>query len=263
MEQCVEHFPLVNGPFPVYPRFSMKYNSALLTEASGSLGGTTFSKGRNGSYTRKRVKPTNPRTNSQLRVRTILADFSRGWAGLTDGQRTEWNTYASQATYIDKLGNKSKLSGINWYVRLNAQIAEFGGTAIDMPPAGDRPVDPLSITIQGQIVDEVLVGVQVKEFQPLSIGNGAALYASAPIKVSRSFVPKAETRIATIIAAQGNEYVDTFVNGQPSNGGFVDVNVSVLPGYFRRLRLAGVSAEGYQLGNVFYRLNADGSVVPA
>ena len=69
----------------------MKFKSALVTQASGSVGGMTFSRNRYGMYTRAKGLPVNPNSEFQQAVRQIFSGLSSAWNGvLTSGQRSGW-----------------------------------------------------------------------------------------------------------------------------------------------------------------------------
>lgn len=98
----------------------MKFKSALITDASGSIGGMTASRNRGGQYFRARVVPINPNTAFQQTIRGFVASLTSGWNDtLTFGQRVAWNTYASQVLLPDTLGDPRNVGGLAMYVRTN------------------------------------------------------------------------------------------------------------------------------------------------
>lgn len=114
----------------------MKYKSALVTAASGSVGGLTASHNRGGQYFRSRVVPVNPASSFQQAVRNFMAQLVTQWTSvLTALQRAGWETYADNTEVSDALGEKRKLTGLNWYVACNVPRLQVGGTRVDAPPA--------------------------------------------------------------------------------------------------------------------------------
>lgn len=98
----------------------MKYISALMTKASGSIRGITASRNRGGTYFRGRTSPVNPATAAQQVVRNALTSLVGFWTTvLTSTQRTNWKTYADNTPSTDSLGNSVVLTGQNMYIRSN------------------------------------------------------------------------------------------------------------------------------------------------
>jgi len=112
----------------------------IAAQVSGSMGGTTFSRNRYGTYFRSKAIPVNPNTAYQQLVRANLAARSQEWRGLTQDQRMAWNTWAQSNPFIDRLGNSQVLQPNAAYVRLNALLAMSGNSVITDPPVGDAPL---------------------------------------------------------------------------------------------------------------------------
>lgn len=112
----------------------MLYNSAMMTDARGSIGGITASRNRGGNYFRKRIKPTNAPSTARSRAKGDLSAAAQGWAGLTDAQRAAWNEGAMNITVPNKIGVQIHLSGINWFVKINSLRAQNSLSQISTPP---------------------------------------------------------------------------------------------------------------------------------
>jgi len=105
----------------------MKFTSPVISAASGSIAGITYSRNRGGNYQRARAVPTNPNTPRQQGVREALGSLSNSWNNtLTGAQRDAWNLYAANTPVIDPLGQSIKLSGFNMFVRTNTVTALAG-----------------------------------------------------------------------------------------------------------------------------------------
>jgi len=119
-----------------------------ISAASGSQGGTVFSRNRYGAYTRSRAIPVNPQTLPQQAARNRLAAFSTAWRGLTDAERLQWATWASQNPVVNALGAPQILAPNAAYIQLNTRIEQAGATPITAPPIGAAPdaLDTLSIS---------------------------------------------------------------------------------------------------------------------
>lgn len=113
----------------------MKYKSNLISTASGSLAGTTFSRNRYGQYMRNRSIPTNPNSARQNTVRTLLANLTQYWGNtLTSTQRDQWAAYAANVPVLNTLGDQIYLTGLNMFVRSNLPNLQAGGSIIAAGP---------------------------------------------------------------------------------------------------------------------------------
>ncbi len=114
----------------------MKYKSHLLAQASGSVAGATYSHNRGGLYVRARSIPVNSSTTQQQAVRDKFAILAVRWSSiLTAAQRAGWETYADAVEVTDTLGEKRKLTGMNWYIASNTLRLQAGLAVLDTAPA--------------------------------------------------------------------------------------------------------------------------------
>jgi len=113
----------------------MKFKSALVTQASGSIGGMTFSHNAGGMYIRARAIPTDPNTSLQQTVRSAVAQLVNVWANvLSAAERAAWNVYASNVPLTDAFGDPKNRSGINHFVRANTPRLQAAATRVDAAP---------------------------------------------------------------------------------------------------------------------------------
>lgn len=105
----------------------MLFKSEHITQASGSIGGVTYSHNSGGMYRRARSIPVNPNSGNQSQVRAALTNLTQRWTEtLTAAQRTSWNTYASNVPVTNKLGDTVNISGQNWYLAANTPRVQAG-----------------------------------------------------------------------------------------------------------------------------------------
>jgi hypothetical protein len=113
----------------------VKFKSNIITQASGSVGGSTFAHNQGGLYIRARSIPTNPSTAQQQAVRNALTALTGSWtSALTQAQRDAWTTYATNVPIIGTLGDSRKISGLSMYVRCNVPRLQAGVSRIDTAP---------------------------------------------------------------------------------------------------------------------------------
>lgn len=115
--------------------FPMKFKSPIITQASGSLGGSTYSRNKGGMYIRSRAIPTNPGSTFQSAVRAVFAELTNAWIDeLSEAQRLVWQGYANNVQLIDKLGDPTNVTGLNMYVRSNVPRLQAGLPRVDTGP---------------------------------------------------------------------------------------------------------------------------------
>ena len=116
----------------------MLFKSPVYTQASGSIGGLTYSHNRGGLYTRARSIPTNPNSTEQQTVRAAFGSLSQRWTQtLTETQRDEWENYAALTPVTNRLGDELILSGQQMYIRCNTVRIQCGVAEVD-----DGPIIP-------------------------------------------------------------------------------------------------------------------------
>ena len=114
----------------------MIFTSTIIAQASGSIGGLTFSRNRGGKYIRSRATPTNPNTTFQQIVRGFMAQLTSLWNNtLTQVQRDAWDLYAENVPLPNSLGEPRNVGGLGMYNRTNVPALQGALTRIDAAPA--------------------------------------------------------------------------------------------------------------------------------
>lgn len=171
---------------------------ALVSNISGSIGGTTFARNRGGAYIRNRTIPLNPQTPRQVAVRQIFGSLSNLWSTTVSAvQRTAWELYASNVPLTNSLGEDRNVSGINMYSRGNALLLDTGGTRADDGPTIftkgpsftptitlDAAADTLTVTDLGGYDPDVdgIVGLLISQGKPQQ--PGVSFYKAPFQKIS-------------------------------------------------------------------------------
>lgn len=157
--------------------------------ASGSIGGTTFSRNRYGAYTRTRAIPVNPASTYQVAVRGYVALLTSAWLNqLTAAQRASWDTYGENVAMQDKLGQTIFLTGLNHYVRSNVPRLQAGLPRVDDGPIvynlGDLTTPVLAWTAAD---DKVNVSFTEADDWVGEDDAGMLVYGSRSVAASRNF----------------------------------------------------------------------------
>ena len=118
----------------------------IISNASGKLGGTIFSKNKSGAYVKTRSTIRQPNSLAQLTQRVKMVTPMQTWKALTDDERLQWNNMTVNYPVRNRLGNVTKLSGYALFCKLNVNLAVVGESAITTPslPIEVKPVYELS-----------------------------------------------------------------------------------------------------------------------
>jgi hypothetical protein len=101
--------------------------------------------GKSGKSASRKIR----RTAAQRRARQNLGRFSTMWRELTEEQRTAWRLRAAECDRLVRHGQYYRLSGQQFFNKLNSVLALCGHKPLTDPPAqpqfGPNPVDALAI----------------------------------------------------------------------------------------------------------------------
>ena len=125
---------------------------------SGSAKGVTARQVGGRSILSLKCYPTGVSTGAQLVRRASLKKISKSWVTLTNEQRQEWDRLAEHATGASSLGQKAELSGLNLYVRLNANRVMAGEAIMANAPAGQVAVPNVEYSTVGVTPQLVVFG---------------------------------------------------------------------------------------------------------
>lgn len=184
----------------------VKY-SALVSEMSGKLNGSVLAKNRSGSYIRTKITPVNPQTIAQTAVRNRLSAMSQAWKGLTESQRSAWNSAVEDWQKTNIFGDTVKPSGQNLFVGVNANVLNAGGTQLTNPPV---KVGVAALTALSFAYDSVAGDAELT-FAPTPVPANTVLVveATAPMSAGKSYM-KNMFRQVQVVAPAGTSPVDIF-----------------------------------------------------
>ncbi len=154
----------------------------------GTLGGITFSANASGPYARAWARPPNPRTIAQNDVRTVLSQVATEWRGITDAQRTAWNTWAAATApaRTNSLGETILLTGYQWFIGMNSNLVAYGFAFNAPAPVLAEPAAP-TITLW-RVTDDNAPSTQINWTSGQFTGfNFYARIAMAPTEGATSF----------------------------------------------------------------------------
>lgn len=146
-----------------------------VSQVSGRVGGTIFSRNRGGAYMRNGSIPATVTTPFAQFIKAVIAAQSQAWAGLDESEREQWVEWAAQNPVINRLGQSRTLSGHQAFVKINARLASAGFTALDSPPLGAAPAP----FVPGTITASAGPSVATVAYKPTPAPTGVAVQCFA------------------------------------------------------------------------------------
>ena len=126
-------------------------NPLLSIEARGGIGGLVFNTWRGINYVKTNTSPTGQGTPKRLVAQGIVFITSKLWQTATDPNRIAWNEYAVDHPVTDWTGSPKRLTGMNWFMKLNCQLKRLSISAVLTPPVvvAPNPVAGMTLTKDG------------------------------------------------------------------------------------------------------------------
>lgn len=126
---------------------------ATVSGLRGTIGGVTFSANGTSAYAKQYSRPPLSRTTKQILTRAALVDNSILWAGLTQNDRDDWDTFAypnDNEHDFDPWGVRRYLTGFQWFCRAQQRRSSLALTNPGAVPSGAAAtaVTGLSIDIK-------------------------------------------------------------------------------------------------------------------
>lgn len=202
--------------------------TAFMADARGKLNGSVFSKNRGGAYVRTKVTPSNPQTSYQTTVRQRLASLSASFRALTAAQILAWNNAVGDFLGTNVFGDTTTPTGLQLYVKLNANLIGIGESAMDTPPS-PIGISPLTATI-ATLSDSAFTA----SLSAITVNESYVIEATAPVSPGRLFLKNEYRQITTVagtgsaIAAQNIYAAYGAKFGDPVTGQRVGLRVKVV-----------------------------------
>ncbi len=182
----------------------MLFKSEIVTQVSGSIGGTTYSHNTAGLYRRARAIPVNPNTAFQQAVRNNFTTLALAWSQvLTQIMRDAWSNYAELSPITGALGDPLTLSGQQMYIRCNATRLAGGIARVDVGPTipGLAALTPpvATASIAGP---DISVAFTDADAWANAVGGGLTIQTSRFLSPGKSFF-KGPYRILVTVPGAG------------------------------------------------------------
>ena len=145
------------------------------TEARGRIGGRCHNTWRGINYVKCSTAPSQPRTERQLLIRSRAINLVRKWQTLTSIKQGWWNDFAAAHTESGSMGTTKRLTGANWYVRLNTRLADLSIAPVDTPPSIPAP-NPVT----GLVATGAVLSISVEWTQEAAPGTEIDIWTAGP-----------------------------------------------------------------------------------
>jgi len=183
----------------------VKYGE-MITDARGSIGGTTHSKNRYGNYMKKKSHPINRQTSAQNAVRAFFTTLTQGWAALTAAQKSSWRNVTLNFQRVNSLAETIQLTGHQLYIAINRNLQTIASALITTAPA--KAVVG-TIGASTWIADVSLATIVQTFGTAIPATEKTELYASAPCSAGKFSNSQPYKLIAVLTVADVTPYAAT------------------------------------------------------
>ena len=159
-----------------------------------------------GQVERQYVPPRDPKTQAQIRIRSILARVSARWRTITEQQRQAWGARGREAETKRRLGRKTYLTGSQLFNKINCARVAIGLGELDDPPDfATFPANPVEELMIGNALGTIALQLRVAG----ALAEHTLVLGAAPCSAGRSmarhfvflgFVPQPVGGLADITA---------------------------------------------------------------
>lgn len=120
---------------------------SIVADIRGSVATETYSRNQGGLYVKSRTGPSGEPTAKQLAVTDAMTLLSQAWSGtLTDQQRQDWRSYASQHPQPNCWGVRSLTNGYTRFISVNFPYARIYDQVYTASPPTAPPLGPPHFT---------------------------------------------------------------------------------------------------------------------
>lgn len=108
--------------------------TAFLSDARNKVDGSVFTKGPYGPVVRRKVSPSNKRSQKQLSIRNQFLGLTSQWRNLSAAERLEWEQARHFFPRTNSFGDEVILTASALFTSLNSNLLRAGLSVITTPP---------------------------------------------------------------------------------------------------------------------------------
>lgn len=124
---------------------------SMIGELSGKLGGNVFARNKAGAYIRQYVIPVDPKSIAQMNARNSFGASSSGYHNLTDIEKAEWQSFATNFYLPKNRPNTGQFSGFNAYTSL-ANVVNTANRLNIESLSWSADANPIAVTASNQFI---------------------------------------------------------------------------------------------------------------
>jgi hypothetical protein len=166
-----------------------------INELTGSIAGTTFQRNFSGTIVRSKpnkiINPSNLLGSKQLGLSSLVT----AWNKLTSIQKNGWNALATAHDHTDPWGSIRTISGYQWFLSNNLNLAVVNGGRLGDAPSYLLPDPPPNYSLLFQATELLIAFTESYDPDPYTL----VIYATPPVRTTSS-----KSRISTFILDVGS-----------------------------------------------------------
>lgn len=156
----------------------------LVSDAAGSIGGTTVQRNFIATQVRSKPLPTRRRSAYTNQPRGTLGQWSRTWRTLSQSDRDMWQLEAAGLTWLNKFGDVIRGKGYWLYIRCNQYLAMLNRSPITTPGASSAFGAVLGLSAAGAVATTITL--TWTSVTPVPAATTYAVFATPPMSAGRS-----------------------------------------------------------------------------
>lgn len=145
---------------------------------SGKIGNQVYQNSRNGQVVRTRAIPTNPNSAQQVEARDNMKAAAQAYDALTEAQQNAWIEAAAVIQSRSRLGQSGPLTGLQYYVKVNAALLEIGSAQLSTPPSAPTFG---SLVITSESLENASGVLTFAVTLSGTLPSGTRMFAAAPV----------------------------------------------------------------------------------
>ena len=111
------------------------------SEARGAVGGLVYNSHRGRAYVKANTPPKTQYSPLQISTRLQMTPARELWPTLSDADRAAWNHFALSHVFPHWTGSDLRISGWNWFCKINYRMTQFGLELLSTPPTRMSSLD--------------------------------------------------------------------------------------------------------------------------
>lgn len=166
----------------------------IISDLSGSIGGTTFQRNFSGKIARSRPNTKVNPTSALAEYQNNMSQLVSIWPSLSDAAKTAWGDLALAHTHSDQWGTTKKLNGYQWFLTCNLNSMSCNEPIKSFPQTYGPIAQPGPFVLSATSSSFTITMTPAYQFE----FSNQLLYASPPLRQASLKLRKSHFKIATL-----------------------------------------------------------------